>query len=427
MGHAHSRAPRLSLATLLFLLLSGLAILARAADWSTPEQQLARKIVAVTGSGPVSLSFENRSSVSRRDCDIIQNGMRSVLETLGVRFGKTEKPAAEIKISLSENETSYLWLAQILRGEAEPVVVLTSLPRPTGAGAAHDSVPLTLTKIPLWTQADPILDVAVLEENAGPTRIAVLSPENLSMYRWQGAKWQAEPALEIVHAKPWPRDLRGRLIVSKDHSLDAYLPGVLCHSATTGSLNCRTSADPWPLLAPGLTGAEPAPNFERASGSLTITPTNAPFAATRNFFTGALTPPLATVTTVGNFYSAGAVMRESSALWLFAGTDGRVHIVDGTTDQAVRLGWGSDITTIKTACGAGWQILATSSGEVTGDSVRAYEFPDRDPVAVSGAVEFPGTISALWTEAKADTAVAITKNQVTGAYEAFRLAMACNQ
>ena len=59
--------------------------------------------------------------------------------------------------------------------------------------------------------------------------------------------------------------------------------------------------------------------------------------------------------------------------------------------------------------------------------MRAYEFPDRDPVAVSAAIEFLGTISALWTEPKGDTAVAIAKNQETGNYEAFRLAVACSQ
>jgi len=425
--HARSTAPRRLLAALLFLLIPGLAVIAPAADWSIAEQQLARKIVAVTGTNPVLLTFENRSSVGRRESEIIQNGVRSVLEALGVRFAKTEQAAAEIKVSLSENVTSYVWVAQIRRGEGEPVVVLASLPRPAGTGAAHDSLPLSLRKIPLWTQADPILDVAVLEENAAPTRMAVLSPENISLYRLQGGKWQAEASLEIAHAKPWPRDLRGKLIVLKDHSLDVYLPGVFCHSATASSLNCRSSSDPWPLFAPGLTGGEPSPSREAASSSSTITPTNASFDGTRNFFTGALTPPLGKVTTVGQFYSAAAVMREKSALWLFAGTDGQVHLVDGTGDQAVRLDWGSDLTSVKTACGAGWQVLATNSDAVTGDSVRAYEFPDRDPVAVSGAVEFPGAISALWTEAKGDTAVAIAKNQVTGSYEAFRLAMACNQ
>ena len=73
-------------------------------------------------------------------------------------------------------------------------------------------MPSALRKILLWTQDDPILDVAVLEENVTPTHIAVLDPEKVSLYRLQGGKWQQEQVLGIAHARPWPRDLRGRLI-----------------------------------------------------------------------------------------------------------------------------------------------------------------------------------------------------------------------
>jgi hypothetical protein len=36
-------------------------------------------------------------------------------------------------------------------------------------------------------------------------------------------------------------------------------------------------------------------------------------------------------------------------------------------------------------------------------------------------------ITALWTEAKGDTAIAVVKNRETGNYEAFRLAVVCSQ
>jgi hypothetical protein len=71
-------------------------------------------------------------------------------------------------------------------------------------------------------------------------------------------------------------------------------------------------------------------------------------------------------------------------------------------------------------------VLATSPGDQE-DAVHAYEFPDRDPVAVSAALDLPGAITALWTEAKGDTAIAVARNRETGSYEAFRLALACSQ
>ena len=189
------------------LLLLAFAVTAAAADWNEPEQQLARKIIAVTG------------------------------------------PAATVAISLSENSTSYVWVAQVRQGTGEPVVVMVSTPRPPGAAVAHESVPLTLRKILLWTQGDRILDVAAFDDNAMPTHIAVLDAEKVAFYRSQSGNWQQEQTLGIIHAHPWPRDLRGKLILGKDHLLlSVYLPGVVCRSLTAAALNCRDTDDPWPLV-----------------------------------------------------------------------------------------------------------------------------------------------------------------------------------
>lgn len=414
-----------------FLIL-GFALSARAADWNVPEQELARKIVAITGPGAVAWTVENRSSLGKRDSDVINNGLRAALEALGIRLVKPEQAAAAVGIVLSENPTAYVWVAQIQQGTGEAAVVMVSTPRPEGPIFTHDSVPLTLRKIPLWTQEDRILDVAVLEENVTPTHIAVLDPEKVSLYRWQGGKWQQEQSLPLSHARPWPRDIRGRLLPAKDHLLDAYLPGVMCRSKSSTPLvmSCHESDDPWPLVAGALGGgtATNFPNFGGASGALSqVAPMSGFFASTRNFFTGALTPGMGKFTTISKFYSAAFIPRDKYVLWLFAAVDGQVHMVDGVTDLTARLGWGSDVASVKTSCGAGWQVLATGAADQAGDSVRAYEFPDRNAVPVSASVDFPGAVTALWTEAKGDTAVAVAKNRETGNYEAFRLAMACSQ
>jgi hypothetical protein len=428
-----SRAPggeqtfRIVLRRFVLVLLAGFATIAAAADWNIPEQQLARKVVAVTGGGPLSLAFANRSSLGRRDAEIIQNGLRSALESAGARFTKGDA-AATLKISLSENLNSYVWVAEVRRGENETAVVMVSTPRPHGAGGVQDSVPLNILKIPLWTQSDPILDIAVLEENAAPNRIAVLSPSGVTLYLGHAGAWQAERSAEIPHARPWPRDLRGRIILAKDRPFDVFLPGIVCHAMTPLNLTCLRSDDAWPLTVPGFNSgvATGSPGVDSVTPLNVIPPMGAFFAPERNFFTGALTSPIGKFTNVPKFYSA-AVLSRDQPLWLFGATDGFVHVIDGTSDLPVRLPWGSDLTSVKTSCGAGWQILATGSDDESGHSVRAYEIPDRDPLPVSAAVDFPGAISTLWTEFKGDTAVAVAKNQVTGNYEAFRLAVACNQ
>jgi len=446
-SRAVRRTPTLRGVGLFCCVLVGLTMAARAADWSGPERQLAAKIVAVTGTAAITLTVENHSSLGKRDSEIIQNGLRSALESAGVRFARsdramstqatsdrtTSQPATSeatvVKISLSENSTSYVWVAEIGQRTGDPVVVMVSAARSESLPAAHESVPLSLRKIPLWTQEDPILDVAVLEENATPTRMVVLEAEKVAIYRSLAGKWQHEQALGIVHARPWPRDLRGRLVPAKDHLLDVYLPGVVCRGGGSPvTLSCRESDDPWPLVPAALSGGSfsvfPGPE----STAVNIAPVEAFYASMRNFFTGVLTPGVGRFTTVPKFYSAALLPRDKYLLWLFAATDGHVHLIDGVSDQAARFDWGSDLASVKTSCGSGWQVLATSSEEANGDWVRAFEFPDRDPVAVSGAVDFPGgVVTALWTEAKADTAIAVVKNRETGNYDAFRLAVACSQ
>jgi hypothetical protein len=402
---------------------------ARAADWSAPEQELARKIVAATGPGVVALTFENRSSLGRRDNEIVENGLRIALQGLGLRFEIADQAAATVKITLSENVMSYVWVAQIRQSAGDAAVVMVSFARPESSSMVREAVPLTLRKIPLWKQGDPILDVAVLEENPAPTHIAVLDGAKVALYRLQNGKWQQEQAVSIAHARPWPRDLRGRLIPGRDHLIDVYLPGVFCAStATQLTLNCRESDDPWPLVSAAESASassvlsSPGMNGTAAS----VPQVKAFFASTRNFFTGVVTPAIGKFTTVPKFYSAASLPREKYTLWIFAATDGQTHMIDGVSDQVAKVGWGSDLTGLRTACGAGWQVLAATSGD-EGDSLRAYEFPDRDPVAVTAAIDLPGPITALWTEAKGDTAVVVARNRETGSYEAFRLALACDQ
>lgn len=417
-----------------FALLSAfflVATLALAADWGAAEQQLAKKIVAVTGPGTVALTFDNRSSLGRRDSDIVQNGLRTALEQSGIHFVKPEQAAASVVLTLSENETSYVWVAQIHQGTADSAVGMVSVPRSGRSATAYESMPTTLRKMPLWTQDNRILDVAVLEENGAAARIAVLGPEDVSTYRLQNGKWQVEQTLSITHPRPWPLDLRGRLFQAPDRTLSAFLPGVMCRIGVTTApvtITCHASDDPWPIVSATNLNSSAFPSAGVGGLPMAAIPQlTGFFAPTRNYFTGVLSPAIGKFSTVPKFYSAAFVPREKYTLWLFAAADGRVLLIDGMNEQPSTFPWGSDIASVRTGCGAGSQVLATTSGDQAEDSIRAYEFPDRDPVAVSAAVDLPGPVSALWTESRGDTAIAIVKDRDEGSYEAFRLSLACAQ
>jgi hypothetical protein len=379
-----------------------------ASDWHTPAAQLASKISAITGPGVIALDINNRSSISAADAEQIRGLLVSELATTGVRVWQPDQAASVAKVTLSENLNSYIWIAEIQQGTGEPKIAMISMERPPSSLSAQNVPPLTLHVTPLITQSQPILDVAVLDGN--PRRALVLSDSAVSVFDFKDGHWLQTQSLPIAHATPFPRDIRGRLVLRKDHLFDAYLPGVICHSSETGSLslNCSRSDDPWPLAIAdfGLSGF---------------------FAPARNFFTGVLTPGVGKQRSAPAFYSAAAVLKDKYVLWIFSGVDGQVHLLDGINQQTSgRLHWGSDLAGIRATCRPEWLVLATAPGEEE-DSIQAFEIPDREPVAASQKLPIHGQVAALWTQQNGESATAVYRNADTGNYEALQLTLACGQ
>jgi hypothetical protein len=397
------RPSRICLTALLFL-----PCFLLADDMGTAEVQLAHKIAAITGPGAVALSVENRSALTPKEVESVRAGMRAALETVSVHIVADDQAAASVSVTLSENPQLYVWSALIKVGN-DVSSTLISTPRPERSALKSDAFVVTLRKSLLWEQADPILDVAVLQDKPS-MEIAVLDSEAITFYAQRGNQWMMEQRLTVSHNNPWPRDLRGRLFVSRDRTVEAYLPGVRCETSKKSllTLDCRNSDDPWPI--------------GDVSG---VTPQSAFYTAKRNFFTGDVTPHIGKLATVPKFYSAAAIPRAGYVLWLFSGTDGLLHLVDGLSDQALKQSWGSDIAAIKSGCGAGWTLLATE--ESGSGVVRAYDMPDREPVAASAPMELDGAVTALWAADDAESGVVIGWNREIGKYEAYRLQVACGQ
>lgn len=381
--------------------------MAVATDWNPLAQELARKIAAVAGSGNVALSITNLSSLLPKETEDIDRNLRVQLVSLGVHAVGAGQATTSVDVTLSENAQGYLWVAVVHRAQTEPAVVMVSFARLETSTPVQELPPVSLRKTLLWIQSRQILDVLVLEQSGTP-RMVVLDPETIGLYRVANGRWQQEQSLPLAHSMPWPRDLRGRLIQRPDHGVDAYLPGVICQ-IPAGSTNvaCRDSNDPWPLSA----------QFALAGF----------FAPSRNFFTGVLTPGIGRQTTISKFYSAAPIVRQNVVLWMTAATDGTVHLLDGSSEQTLGMRWGSDVASVRSSCGSGWQILATQPGLGSGDAIRAFEMPERNPVPVSLATEFAGPVTALWTESTGASVIAVSKNAATRTYEAYRVAVACGQ
>jgi len=385
-------------------------------------RQLAHKIAAASGPGAFALEVTNRSSLDEKSVREVRSALEAQLHVEGVHTTKAEQAMGTVEVVLSESLREYVWTAEIVIGSDEKRVALVSLPRsPTGTSFAA-AMPIVLKPTLLLAQEQPMLDVALVEMPGG-SRLLVLDEGAVAIYRQQGlnpaGRWELEASLPIAHSRTFPRDLRGRLLLRRDHLFDVYLPGTFCRSSAVAplTLTCNDSDDPWPLT--------PEDGSVRAF-----------FAGARNFFTGALSPGIGKVSNVPSFYSAAALPRSSYTLWVLAAVDGSLHLVDGMVDQVIRgVKWGSDLAAVHSNCGTGTQILVSESenvgrgdserGSPERDGLRAFEIPDRDPVAASAAVEFDGRIVALWLESSGTSATAIVKRKDPGWYEAYRVSVSC--
>ncbi len=367
----------------------------RASSLEDTARQLAHKIAAAAGPGAFALEVTNRSSLDDKSVREVRSALEARLQVEGVHATKAEQAMGTVEVVLSESLRDYVWTAEIVTGSDEKKVALVSLPRSSmGTGTPFAAaLPIVLKTTLLFAQEQPMLDVALVEMPGG-SHLLVLDEGMVT----------------------FPRDLRGRLLLRRDHLFDVYLPGTFCRSTSNAAaqltLTCNDSDDPWPLT--------PEDGGARAF-----------FAASRNFFTGALSPAIGKISNVPSFYSAAALPRTGYTLWALAAVDGSLHLVDGMTDQVIRGGeWGSDLAAVRSSCGTGTQLLISESGNLPrGDSerdgLRAFEIPDRDPVAASSAVEFDGRIVALGPESSGGGAAVIVRRKDTGWYEAYRVSISC--
>jgi hypothetical protein len=375
-------------------------------DWRAPEAQIAEKIGAITGPGVIALEVINRSSINSAEAEQIRRELTSLLAASGIRVWQPDQAAATVKLTLSENLQEYVWVAQVQQATNENTVAIVSMSRPASAGAAPNAPPLTLHITPLVSQSEPILDVAMVE--GSPRRMLVLSKAGVIIHEFRDGRWIPGQSLAIKAPVPLPRDLRGRILLRKDHLFDVYLPGLICRSSGL-NMNCQRSDDPCPLETEEL----------RVSGF---------FSPTRNFFTGALAPGIGKQKSAPAFYSAAALPRQNYTLWVFTGLDGQLHLLDGINDQvATKIHWGSDIAGVRAACRPTAQVIATAQGEDSQDTLQAFEFPDREPLAVSQKLALQGAVAALWTAQTGDTAMAVVRNSDTGKYDAIQINLTCSQ
>jgi hypothetical protein len=381
-----------------------------AQSWSAPAAQLAGNIAEISGPGTAHLSYRNASSLAASQFQDFTRELENGLRGRGLRL-VTGGAAVDVSVTASENDRGYVFVAQVQQGrDMRTALVMT--PRQSSSLSPGGGAVVTLKKALLVEQDEPILDALVLDANGTPSQLILLGTAHVSALKRSGDQWLPQSSYELQPARPIPLDARGRLVPATGHAFDAYLPGTVCSSTSTSPvvMSCRAADDPWPI------GEQQSAFFNGA----------------RNFFSGVLSPGLGSQANVEAFYSAVVLPRPGYALWVFTGVDGRVRLADGKDVSTIRANaasreWGSDIASVN-GCGRGPLILATGDGDATvTDTIRGYEMPDREPVAVSAAIDMPGPITALWAQPDRRSAVAVVRALATGKYNAYTVSVTCNQ
>ena len=347
--------------------------------------------------GTLAVSFENLSSLSAEDQQLVKSVVLGRFRGSGARLVKADSAAAEVLITLSEDWQGYVWVANIKQNGGSKLVIKRVARVQRTAALRTPSV--TLQKLFSWSQDSPMLDFVRDDQT-----LLVLEPEQVAVYVNDSSRWKPTMMLSITHELPWPRDLRGRLLVHS-RQITVFLPGTLCTGMVSPpQLQCHASDDPWQLDAGPLSAAF--------------------FSPTRNFFTGVLAGQNAGVSVPG-FFSAAAWSSGETRQWLFAGNDGRARLYQNSLSSpaAVFNDWGSDVAAVRSSCGSGWQVLMTPA---TGNSLQAVEIVNRDAVPVSSSLELSGAVRALWPSGNGQVR-GITESAATGKYEAFALSVSCNQ
>jgi hypothetical protein len=324
----------------------------------------------------VSLEMQNLTSLSPAEWSSFRTQLSLELRKAGLETVAGTSPDSRLRVTLSESARGLLLVAEVWSGDNRQVVML-----PWKASAPADAKPRSiLTKQLLITQAEPILDLLLIDSN---TRMLVLNINQVVSYRLTGGKWTPGDTAALVLPRPLPRDPRGRLAIASD-GLRAYLPGATCTGTVTPELKltCATGNENWP-------------------------DTQARWITDRNLLeSGAARTP---------FYAV--------ANGIFATVEGGAQDRAGQPIQGAD-GWGSDIAALEDPCGAGTAIIASATNTER-EELRVYEITNGQATAASDAMPLAGPVTALWPAESRGQATLVIRNPQTGEYEASRLGLAC--
>ncbi|MGB6688958.1 MAG: hypothetical protein WBE76_14080 [Terracidiphilus sp.] len=400
------------------VLVSVAAVAQAPSPWEQPAAALAEQVAGILGPGQARLTIRDASTIPANEIPAIRSLLEQDLKARGVQTSGAES-ASTIRVTLSENVRERLWVAEVIEGSETHVAMVhveAAAPQPIAAVSG-----LTLRKQTALVSKQPVL--AALEMASG---LVVIEPEWIVFYGKTADGWQEQKRVAIGQKRALARDPRAEILPNvAGNGFEAFVAGMECDgNFATGTENaqvkCHDSDDPWPIapLSGAEVGTEPIP----ASTAGTV---KAFYNSSRNFFTGVITPGLDV--DLPAFYSAEAIpLSPGLAAFVLTSIDGRVQRVQGGTARPVSgtRDWGSDFAVLHSGCGAGYQVIASGSGEAASDSLRAYELPAQEAVPASAPLAVDGTVMTMWNAPDGKSVLAVVRKPA-GDYEVDRVTALC--
>lgn len=404
---------------------------AQESEWEHPAADLARHIAEVLGPATAHLTWANLSAIPADALPAIRRAVEHDLAADGVN-PKAQESSNQVRITLSQDARGGLWVAEIQQGDETRVVMVRADVKSAPQSAQQQTITLQRRVIArsselLWNEdaRDRISAQnsipQILAASERNQQLIVLTTSRVAVFEGSPAGWSQGESAELGNATNASRDPRG-LVMASGEGFSAMAPGIACSGlpqpaagqAGGWTLHCQPSDDPWPI-------AQTAPDaWLRAF-----------YNAGRNYFTGVVTPALGT--DLPPFYTAALLSGSGApASLLMEQIDGTVMLLDGNELKAIAgtHDWGSDFAPIAPGCGAAAQVLVSSSGEGTSDSLRVYEIRGQGAQPVSEPLALGGAVMSVTAGAGGKSAIAIVRIPLADGqrfdYEVDRVTASCN-
>jgi hypothetical protein len=230
---------------ILFVLLAA-PMAARSDTLEDSARELARKVAAAlpTRDG-VFIEVRNISSLAADEVSVVEQTLKRELQNQSVRAPANSTDAVDVRVTLSESIKSFLWAAEIGRGNG-PQVVLLVVPRSSENQIGSNAMPVTLRSEKFWEGSQRILDATLANESDGGHLLLLLTQDGLQIrkvgsdvisivqippgeFRMRdpgGGITQTENGITVTPV-PWvcSVDLDGRILIECHKIMEAPPPG----------------------------------------------------------------------------------------------------------------------------------------------------------------------------------------------------------